>query len=396
MVTINTQHHDTPPIPEIEGYKLPEWTEIIFRKNGHPHLFGELAKDKRHDGKAEIILNDFGKAVEKEIETISQYYPQVHILRKVVMPNHVHFIIHIRERLPEKKPLGFIINKCKSGVNRLFKEIVLGVPKETHMLIGSSEPKALSTRQQQGRAKHGGNGSKHPEKGLVFEPDFNDRILFRKGQLENMINYIDCNPDRLWEVINNRQYFEKVAGWRITLPYLPTSGTQGVGRWWQYYPGGTKALSAEGNANGLLDKIEISGSTMTMTFNAIGNRSLLKVPERMQIQCSRKTSPEDIENLIEDVLHACAHGVVIVSPCISEGEKRVARAVMDAGYSLIVIFPNGIPPHTDEYKPYGSYFDACARGQLLILSPWEFYAGRKNLTRWQCLMLNDIAAQLSL
>ncbi len=61
---------------------------------------------------------------------------------------------------------------------------------------------------------------------------------------------------------------------------------------------------------------------------------------------------------------------------------------MEAGYPLIVIFPNGIPPQTPEYKPYGVYFDACARGQLLILSPWEFYDGRRKLARWQCLQLS--------
>lgn len=82
-------------------------------------------------------------------------------------------------------------------------------------------------------------------------------------------------------------------------------------------------------------------------------------------------------------------------PCISPGEKQVARAVMDAGYPLIVLFPQGIPPHTPEYKPYGKYFDACARGQLLILSPWEFCTTSEPLTRWQCLLLNDIAAQLA-
>ena len=99
--------------------------------------------------------------------------------------------------------------------------------------------------------------------------------------------------------------------------------------------------------------------------------------------------------LTAEVLEACRHGVVAVSPCISPGEKQVARAVMDAGYPLIVLFPQGIPPHTPEYKPYGKYFDACARGQLLILSPWEFRTTSEPLTRWQCLLLNDIAAQLA-
>lgn len=408
MVTINTQHHDQPPMPLIDGYRLPEWLLKAYGKIGHPHLFGELAQNLDADGKATIALNNFGKAVYDSIEGISKFYPQISIGERVVMPNHVHFIIRIKERLPEKKPLGFVLNKWKSGVNKLFKEIVLGLPKETHMEVGSSEPKALSTRLQAGREKHGGHGSKHPDAGLVFETGFHDRILFREGQLQTMISYVRSNPQRLWDVVHNRQYFNKIADWRITMPLLSGTGTKGAGNWWEYYPGGMQSLTEEGGARGLLDKVHIGGTdvdinnavpstpTITMTFNAIGNRALMEVPERMQIQCSRKMTEDALNNLIEEVLEACSHGVVIVSPCISEGERRVARAVMDAGYQLIVIFPNGIPADMAEYKPYGTYFDACARGQLLILSPWDFHAGKRSLARWQCLLLNDIAAQLSI
>lgn len=433
MVTIDTQHHDVPPMPQIAGYRLPEWLERIYARGGHPHLFGELADALDDEGRAIIRLNAFGRAVDECIMDIPKYHPEVSIIERVVMPNHVHFILRVVRRLPEGKAVGHIINMWKSRVNALYKLLMLGVPKETYMNVGamvdgSLEPEAPSTRLQQGRARYGGNGPKHPKRGLVFEPGFHDRILFREGQLQTMIEYVRSNPQRLWEVVHNRQWFEKVAGWKITMPLLPDGGTKHAGRWWQYYPGGTQALISEGGARGLLAPVEIGKGassmeakpsmkpepniepkaimgaepnskgldTITMNFNAIGNRALLRVPERMQIQCSRSMSEEAICELIDDVLEACSHGVVIVSPCISDGEKRVARAVMDAGYQLIVLFPKGIPPQTDEYKPYGVFFDACARGQLLILSPWEFKAGVETLTRWQCLMLNDIAAQLSM
>lgn len=427
LVTMDTQHHDIAPMPLIDGYRLPEGLARLYAKGGHPHLFGELAEELDADGNAVIMLNAMGRAVEREIDGIASYHPEVQVLRRVVMPNHIHMIIKVVRRLPEKKPLGEIIKLFKGGVNRAFKEVALGLPGTTRMRvaqplssqsptertkrtttnanISTNASKASSNTSNSNNASSSnassnsnaktGHGPKNPKNGLVFEAGFHDRILFRKGQLQTMIKYIDDNPTRLWEVVHNRQYFEKMAGWRITMPLLPDGGTKNVGRWWDYYPGGSRALLAEGGAKGLLDTVATDGTCMTMTFNAIGNRQLLKVPERMQIQCSRSMPGAEIDALIEDVLEACLHGVVIVSPCISEGEKRVARAVMEAGYPLIVIFPNGIPPQTPEYKPYGVYFDACARGQLLILSPWEFYAGRRKLARWQCLLLNDIAAQLS-
>lgn len=438
MITIDTQHHDIAPMPQIDGYKLPEWLQRQYAKKGHPHLFGELADSQTtgcenraaasdSEGKpmARIALNTFGQEVDKHIREIPKYHPQVSIIEYVVMPNHIHFIIKVKERLPEKKPLGEIVKGFKTAVGQCFKELVLGVPAATRMNVvqpSSSQTAsertgaaamsarlavAMSARLEASRAKYGGHGPKNPKVGLVFESGFHDRILFRSGQLQTMIKYVRSNPQRLWEVVHNRRYFEKMAGWRITMPLLPDGGTRNAGRWWNYYPGGTEALMSEDGVRGLLAKVEIdtriangceheTPSTLTMTFNAIGNRELLAVPERMQIQCSRRMTQANIDLLIQDVLEACEHGVVAVSPCISPGEKQVARAVMEAGYQLIVLFPNGIPPQTDEYKPYGVYFEACARGQLLILSPWEFYAGQTKLSRWQCLMLNDIAAQLSI
>lgn len=444
MVTIDTQHHDVPLMPQIAGYRLPEWLERIYARGGHPHLFGELDDVLDDEGRARIRLNAFGRAVDECIMDIPKYHPEVSIIERVVMPNHVHFILRVVRRLPEGKGVGEIIKGFKAGVGQRFKEIVLGVEKGMPVDVECSQ--TMSAKTVLNRQRYGGRGPSNPKRGLVFEPGFHDRILFREGQLQTMIEYVRSNPQRLWEVVHNRQWFEKVAGWRITMPLLPDGGTKHAGRWWQYYPGGTQALISEGGARGLLAPVEIGKGassmgaktnieakpsmktepnieaepsmepepnmdpkatmgaepnskgldTITMTFNAIGNRALLKVPERMQIQCSRSMSEEGIKELIDDVLEACSHGVVIVSPCISEGEKRVARAVMDAGYQLIVLFPKGIPPQTDEYKPYGVFFDACARGQLLILSPWEFKAGVETLTRWQCLMLNDIAAQLSM
>ena len=35
--------------------------------------------------------------------------------------------------------------------------------------------------------------------------------------------------------------------------------------------------------------------------------------------------------------------------------------------------------------------DACARGQLLILAPWEHHNERTTISRNQCLSLNDMA-----
>ncbi len=89
-----------------------------------------------------------------------------------------------------------------------------------------------------------------------------------------------------------------------------------------------------------------------------------------------------------ECLNAAAQGAVLVSPSISRGEKAVMRAAFERGYPLIYLQENGF---TDLAKPNGKRMDACARGQLLILAPWEHHNERTIISRNQCLSLNDMA-----
>ena len=66
---------------------------------------------------------------------------------------------------------------------------------------------------------------------------------------------------------------------------------------------------------------------------------------------------------------------------------------MEIGTQLIEIYlqENGL---TDLVKPSGARMEACARGQLLILSPWEHHNEQITISRNQCLILNDLAHQI--
>ena len=81
-------------------------------------------------------------------------------------------------------------------------------------------------------------------------------------------------------------------------------------------------------------------------------------------------------------------GTVLVSPSISEGEKRTMRVAFDAGLPLILITANGLGSYS---KPGGAFFDACAAGRLLILSPWEHQNRKVVLTRAMCMEMNELA-----
>ena len=79
---------------------------------------------------------------------------------------------------------------------------------------------------------------------------------------------------------------------------------------------------------------------------------------------------------------------MLVSPAISKGEKAIMRVAFEERLPLIYLQENGF---TDLAKPGGMRMDACARGQLLILAPWEQHNERILIKRGQCLELNEMA-----
>ncbi|SEA45968.1 hypothetical protein SAMN04487851_106142 [Prevotella sp. tc2-28] len=180
------------------------------------------------------------------------------------------------------------------------------------------------------------------ENGLLFARGFNDEILLREGQMERWLAYLKDNPRRLLMKRENPELFRVQRG--------------------LVYAG--------------------------MSFSAIGNRFLLEKPLKLQVQCSRSISEEELKAKTDDCLRAARQGAVLVSPAISRGEKVIMRAAFEEGLPLIYLQENGF---TDLAKPGGKRMDACARGQLLILAPWEHHNEKLTIKRGQCLALNEMA-----
>lgn len=126
-------------------------------------------------------------------------------------------------------------------------------------------------------------------------------------------------------------------------------------------------------------------------YNGIGNRQLLSAPRRISVRLSRRLSKSDIEMEIKRYLEAARQGTVLISPAISPGEKCVMRAAFNAGLPTIVLLENGFTPLS---KPHGEQFYACAKGHLLMLSPWEHHNEKKTITAQQCMELNLMALDL--
>lgn len=268
----------------------------------------------------DLRLTELGKAVWDEWFGIPRYYPQIEIIDLCVMPDHLHGILFVREKM--EKDLSRVVRGFKTGCNRAFRKLVPSV----------------ATESQQTRHK-----DSHPRHGLLFAPGFNDKILWREGQLARWRQYLADNPRRLLMKREHPDLF------RVQ-----------------------RNLEAGGHI-----------------FSAIGNRFLLDRPERLQVQCSRSLTEEQIKELKQRFLAAARAGAVLVSPAISPGEKAIMNAAFAEGLPIIRLQENGF---TDLAKPGGQLFEACAGGRLLILAPWEQHNEHRTITRGQCLTLNELSA----
>ena len=141
--------------------------------------------------------------------------------------------------------------------------------------------------------------------------------------------------------------------------------------------------------------IEIAGRT----YAGVGNTALL-LSEHFAPVHVRHTMVEAAEHgetlPLRDYMNGCVlaarQGTVMVSPFISPKEKEVLEVLLREGHSFICLADNGF---RDYYKPTDALFDACAAGRALILSPWEYDARKRHVSRADCMALNAMAEEIS-
>lgn len=343
---------------------------------GRVPILGEL----RAEETAHIVPTELGREVVRCWQEIPMHYPEVELRDFQLMPDHIHGLLFVTRDM--EAHLGQIVKGFKIGCTKAlwkledegkgkgaagrtaraaacsaFCSADYNPPHLTEgphltggqrLTEGASQAGGLHQAEGLGR----GQRAKAPQpakRAPLFEAGYQDSVLTGKDQLEHMVRYIKDNPRRL---AMKRQH-----------------------------PDLFRVVSSQ----------EIEG----MHFAAIGNRWLAERPVRLQVRCHNNTSPINLELIARQkayFLERASKGAVIVSPCISAGEKEIARAALDAGYPLIVILENGFPPM---YKPPGQYFEACCQGRLLMLAPWPYHMEKHTITRSQCQELNEMARRLS-
>ena len=345
-------------------YSAPGAYMLTIVTEGRMPVFGTIEGNIR----AERMSKDWphlnptplGKAVfEEEAPKITKTYPMVELWRITIMPDHIHMIIYIRERLPEGMTLGNIIAGFKGGCSRawwrLQEEGKMPLVADTTSTgaVNRKAPNtttAPTTTAPQLAAPVQAMSVACVNRQSLFSPGYNDRLLKNSRQLQAWKEYLVDNPYRLLVRRTLPSYFQRCLDVKI--------GDE--------------------------------------TYSTFGNFLLLKKPEKRQVFCHRKarycqlTEKEKKENHIgyqalpdaptsilyteteafqrekDSLLESAFSGIPLVTPGISEGEKIILNTCIKLGLPVIHIQHQKI---NDMWKPEKSRFDSCVAGHLLILIP---------------------------
>lgn len=332
---------------------------------------------------ARVEPSELGAAILAHWKRLGDFTPEIKPLFCQLMPDHLHAILEVTR--PMAKPLGNAIGGFKTGCEKIYRELAL-----------SAQNKALSAKRELNGAwaAGGGRACSVPEapcsvpearaSGVSGAPrlwaaGFQDSILLRAGQLDAMFNYLRDNPRRLAVKRLFPDLFRAVAALRRPLPSLGVVG----------------AFAALGN-HFLLDRplVQVQVSRHDFAYRrepkAGGGLKIARdaAGEPLVAQESAAFTAK-----AEALLARARQGAALLSPCVSEGEREIARRAFAEGLPLVVLRNKGFAPLE---KPSGRHFDACAAGRLLMLAPaaWPHVLGEKPMTRRDALALNRLAQAL--
>lgn len=363
-------------------------------------LLGRVVGDSVDEARCE--LTPLGVEVAKAIQGIpgcaAVRGDDVQVLAAVCMPEHVHFVLYVRERMKDK--VGVVIRGFKQGCNKALKrwlemsEAKYGNGGENGGVVGELEkfetPNGKTNEErvagemrgahaEDGRdakdAKDAKDGGRYGDVGgwgpfspsridaflrqlmllssariksqhALFEPDFDETRLRRKGQLRAMIDYVHNNPVHRWQKQRN-------PGWLV-----PIRGIMIAGR----------------------------------SYDGIGNVNLLGL-SRWQVHVRRAWDDDARRRYMNECVVKARNGSALVSPFISQHEAAVRDFCLSEGHSVIVLVDNGFAEYA---QCPGGLYDYCVNGQVLVLAASELgHEDRKGaISRDECVWLNGLAEEI--
>jgi len=302
-------------------------------------LLGDLVIPDNDPTKAIVECSSLGAAVLDVLRGVPSFYPEIQILHYCLMPDHLHSIWYVRHAMPRG------ISAAVRGFWQEVKKVGRLSSFSPNSIRAEYQERFKTLRDEIGTERY---DALHP----IFTEMPHIRPMGQRRQLPATVRYIDMNPQRL-------------ATKRLMPKYFRVQ-----------------------------DHIEINGRI----YCGVGNADLLQEARYMPVHVRRTMTEEAIHGdatRLNEYMDACFEaaekGVIMVSPFIHEKEREVLYSVLANGGKAIYLADNGFGEY---YKPSDGIFDAVARKQVLILSPWPYDPKKRGITRAECVALNQMAEEI--
>ena len=354
---------------------------ITLTLEGRPQMLSQLI-----EGEARPVLLPAGEVVQAYLRAFHAVYPAVTVSDRVIMPDHVHFLMIVRyDQAPGFNPLwtSFALMKAIEAAEAqrnggaapappeaaahfaeiLARERATAAQIESLMHQGLTRAEALARLGAEIVPQQGVRGAQPPVRSaLRFDRRAYIELSFDARQLKAIRRYIRLNPARaLWKR-HHPDRFLRIANIR----------------------------------HAILDP--------TRVWSAMGNLTLLGSPFLVHARLTLKKSLAEHEPALAELVEKARRGAVIVSGFISPGEiELLKRLKATPNARFVKMLPCALPPR---YDPSAEDSRELAANRMLILSGFtnttphiSALAMRRDPTaahlfRANCLVLNDLAATL--
>lgn len=299
-----------------------------------------------------VELTDTGRIVQEEWENTASIQAkkgrQIETICQVCMPDHWHGVIMVKERMD--KSLGYIIQCFKSACTARWHKEVTGY---------ADSPSLANQLARMCREKrHAYYASRPLLERPLFDDDYDDTICIDKIHLERMIAYVADNPRRAIIRRKNPQFMQRCMHITIGKHDYAAFGNMFLLNWIRkeqvfcHRMARLSQLSADERREHGYDHLSLTPDEETRYVTRVAYHTT---------EAFRKQGNDHYLSVMKGA-------TVLVTPGISEGEKRIKNMALERGLPLIHIQKE---PISEFWKPEQQRFDACASGRLLIIAPWS-------------------------
>ena len=127
-------------------YDTPGYYFITVCTEGKRKLLCEIVGTGLPDG-PEVRFSQYGIIAHKQLEQMRDFYPDIRLEKYVIMPNHIHMLIHLldtggfTEKIPNKtnNRISHFVGTFKRFCNRVYGRNIWQVRSHDHVIRGIAD-----------------------------------------------------------------------------------------------------------------------------------------------------------------------------------------------------------------------------------------------------------------